>query len=96
MNHLFDKFAQIGHNVENHVFDNDTPESFYACHAEKQLSLLTKEPIGISKGMCPDCKKYFKKLAVFEKRTIYTADPKSIQIFYSNGEYYQFKFPLKK
>lgn len=96
LNQLFSEFKKIGHDISNHAFDNDTPGSFYACHAEKQLSLLTEEPIGISKGMCPNCKKYFKKLAVFEKRTIYTADPKSIQIFYSNGEYYQFKFPLKK
>lgn len=90
LNHLFDKFAQIGHNVETHAFDNDTPGSFYACHAEKQLSLLTKEPIGISRVMCEDCEKYFEKLSICENRTIYTADPDRIMIFYCNGEYYEF------
>ena len=49
-------------------------EVFYACHLEKQLSLITKETIGISKGICSNCKKYFQKLAVFEKQTIYIAD----------------------
>lgn len=91
---LFNQFDLIGHTVKSSGLDNNNPGSFYACHAEKQLSLLTNRPIGISRRMCEDCEEYFHKLSTCKEHeiTIYTADPERIQIFYCDGEYYEIEF----
>lgn len=54
---------------------------YNASHAEKQLSIISDKPIGISQPMCKDSQNYFQQLAAAENRTIVTADPNTVRIF---------------
>jgi hypothetical protein len=85
---MFDYCNKIGHELPAKVpdfYDNGIKGSFFACHAEKQLSLLTDKPIGISKPMCSNCVEYFSKHAVHTKQVKITTDPKTTRIFFPNG-----------
>jgi len=83
---VFAKCNEIGYVLINSgAADQGVPGQYNACHAEKQLSLITKNPIGISRIMCQDCKRYFSKLAIAEKRIIITSDPEGVRIFYPDG-----------
>lgn len=85
---MFDYCKEIGHELPAKMpdfYDNGIKGSFFACHAEKQLSLLTDKPIGISKPMCPNCVEYFSKHAIHTKQVKITTDPKKTRIFFPNG-----------
>ncbi len=66
--------------------DNGVEGSFFACHAEKQLSLLTSEPIGISRDMCNDCIAYFQKHSTATQKLLVATDPKVTRIFFPSGK----------
>jgi len=90
---MFDYCKKIGHELPPKVpafYDNGREGSYFACHAEKQLSLLTDEPIGISRDMCPDCVEYFKKHAAYTNQVKITADPKKTRIFFPDGRVEEF------
>lgn len=85
---MFDYCKKIGHELPPKTpscFDNGIEGSFYACHAEKQLSLLTDKPIGITKDMCDNCIEYFSKHAIHTKQVKITTDPTKTRIFFPNG-----------
>ena len=83
---VFRKSNEIGHILRNAgANDQGIPGQYYASHAEKQLSILSNEPIGISQPMCGDCQAYFKKLAIYEGKMYVTADPNTIRIFNPDG-----------
>lgn len=83
---VLDKSDEIGHTLARAGgLDQGIPGQYNASHAEKQLSIISKKTIGISKPMCNDCEKYFNKLAVKEGKSHITADPNTIRIFSSDG-----------
>ena len=85
---IFEYCKNIGHELPSKVpssFDNGIKGSFFACHAEKQLSLLTDKPIGITNDMCDNCIEYFSKHAIATKQVKVTTDPKTTRIFLPNG-----------
>ncbi|MCL1810485.1 MAG: DUF4280 domain-containing protein [Clostridiales bacterium] len=65
--------------------DHGVPGQFNASHAEKQLSCLTTDPIGVSQEMCEDCQAYFTALAQHEKRQVVIADPCCVRVFNPDG-----------
>ena len=76
----------IGHNLRNAgANDQGVPGKYNASHAEKQLSIISDKPIGISQPMCIDCQSYFRKLAVQEGNLYIVADPDIIRIFNPDG-----------
>ena len=76
------KSNEIGHDLRNTgANDQGVPGRYNASHAEKQLSIVSDNPIGISQPMCLDCQNYFNKLASSEGKTYVTADPHTIRIF---------------
>ncbi len=85
---MFDYCKKIGHELPAKIpscFDNGLEGSYYACHAEKQLSLLTDKPIGITKDMCQNCIEYFSKHAKYTGKVKITSDPLKTRIFFPNG-----------
>lgn len=83
---VFHKSNEIGHKLRSAgANDQGLPGRYNASHAEKQLSVLSDKPIGISQPMCKDCQDYFKKLSVSEGKEYVTADPKTIRIFKPDG-----------
>ncbi|WP_299050652.1 hypothetical protein [uncultured Actinomyces sp.] len=77
---------KIGHPRNSHNLDNGVLGRFYACHAERQLSITAKIPaIGVSKNVCNDCQEYFSRLAQYQGRDWYVADPSWTWIFHSDG-----------
>lgn len=85
---MFEYCKDIGHELPPKVpssFDNGIEGSFFACHAEKQLSLLTDKPIGITNDMCNNCIGYFSKHAIASKQVKVNTDPKVTRIFFPNG-----------
>lgn len=90
---MFDYCKEIGHELPPKVpafYDNGREGSYFACHAEKQLSLLTDKPIGISKDMCPNCVEYFKKHAAHTNQVKITTDPKKTRVFFPDGRIEEF------
>ena len=86
-----DKAAEMGYVLTPAgARDNGKPGQFNASHAEKQLSCLTTDPIGVSQEMCEDCQAYFAALAQHEERTVVIADPGCVRVFNPDGsvEYY--------
>lgn len=67
------------------LFRYGIPGKYNASHAEKQMSIISDKPIGISNTMCKDCRDYFCTLAIHSGRTIVTADPQYVRIFQSDG-----------
>jgi hypothetical protein len=84
---IADHCDKIDHNLPMHPQDKDWDGQWNACHAEKQLSMKTTEPIGISKEMCENCQNYFRKQAQFKGKTLVTKDPKTTRIFYPDGTF---------
>jgi hypothetical protein len=86
---VMDYCNKIGHEVPPPIpdmLDNGIEGSFYACHAEKQLSLLTDKPIGVSKEMCQNCIEFFQKHAKHLGQAKIITDPKVTRIFHPNGK----------
>lgn len=89
---VFHKSNEIGHKLRNAgACDQGIPGRYNASHAEKQLSVLSDKPIGISQPMCKDCQDYFKKLSVNEGKEYVTADPETIRIFKPDGSVQEIK-----
>ena len=83
---VINKSNEIGHKLCNAgANDQGVPGRYNASHAEKQLSIISDNPIGISQPMCTDCQGYFKNLAIGEGREYVTADPNFIRIFSPDG-----------
>ena len=83
---VINKSNEIGHKLRNAgANDQGVPGRYNASHAEKQLSIISDNPIGISQPMCTDCQGYFKNLAIGEGREYVTADPNFIRIFSPDG-----------
>lgn len=63
------------------------PGRHYASHAEAQNVSLdpTQQVFGISNGMCPECRKFFSKVAQSTNTPKIVADPDSIKIFHPKG-----------
>jgi len=60
------------------------PGRYHATHAEVKMSILKpNKPIGVSKGMCKECKRWFKSLARHRKQTQIVVDPEKIRLFLS-------------
>lgn len=83
---MIKKSNEIGHELGNQgCRDHGVEGQANASHAEKQLSIISDNPIGISSPMCDDCKNYFKKLAISEGDTYVIADPDGVRIFSLDG-----------
>lgn len=83
---VINKSNDIGHKLRNAgANDQGVPGRYNASHAEKQLSIISDKPIGISQPMCTDCQGYFKSLAIGEGKEYVTADPNYIRIFSPDG-----------
>jgi len=84
---VFAKQKEIGHPTKPADFaDNGVPGQYYASHAERQLSITAVErEIGVSKPVCPDCQQYFSRLAQYEGKDWYVADPDGGWVFRSDG-----------
>lgn len=59
---------------------------FAASHAEKQLAVVNTKngvntPIGVSKEMCGDCRKFFRGHARYINQEVVVADPKFTRVF---------------
>ena len=79
---VINKSQEIGHDLRSAgANDQGVAGQYNASHAEKQLSIISDNPIGISQPMCTDCQNYFTQLSVAENRTIVTADPNTVRIF---------------
>ncbi|VBB06149.1 phage late control gene d protein (gpd) [Lucifera butyrica] len=84
---VMDYSEEIGHKLKNSGSnDHGIPGQFQACHAEKQLSLLTDSPIGVNRKMCTDCQGYFQKHAAYTGEEKFVTDPEMTRIFHPNGE----------
>lgn len=89
LDQIFDYSKKIGHELpakKPKFLDNGIAGSWNACHAEKQLSLLTDEPIGISRDMCSNCITYFQKHAIHSNKVKITTDPIKTRLFFPSGE----------
>ena len=83
---VIEQCNDIGHNLRSAgAKDQGILGKYNASHAEKQMSIISDKPIGISNPMCKDCKEYFSTLANSLGRTIVTADPQCIRIFQADG-----------
>jgi hypothetical protein len=82
---VMSKCYEIGHTLKTDIFDNGIPGQYNASHAEKQLSLLSNNALGVSKPMCLDCIECFKKLAKKLKVEKVVADPNVTRIFMADG-----------
>jgi len=83
---VINKSGEIGHTLRPAgAADNGISGQFNASHAEKQLSLLSNKPIGVSSAMCDDCIEYFRKLAMHLNVEKIVCDPNKIRIFNPNG-----------
>ena len=79
---------KISHKLEPHVVYDQKgfPGSFSACHAEKQVALLSpNHPVGVSKPMCVDCRKFFSKLARSRNVDQVVTDPICTRTFKVDG-----------
>jgi hypothetical protein len=66
----------------------------FASHAEVKMSALRpNKPIGVSKEMCPQCQRWFRRLAKHRGTMQAVADPKNLHVFDSNGRQRKFKNP---
>ncbi|HIS63710.1 MAG TPA: hypothetical protein IAC14_16015 [Candidatus Scybalomonas excrementigallinarum] len=89
---IIDKSQEIGHNLRNAgANDQGIKGKYNASHAEKQLSLKTDKPIGISQPMCQDCQNYFRCLAISESKNFVTADTNMVRIFKPDGSVINYK-----
>ncbi|WP_181575152.1 hypothetical protein [Actinomyces sp. Z5] len=81
------KQREIGHPpVDMGGRDHGVLGQCKASHAERQQSLIAKEPdIGVSKNICPDCMGYFRKLAAYEGREWRVTDPRGTWLFRPDG-----------
>lgn len=83
---VIDKSNEIGHKLRNSgANDQGTPGKYNASHAEKQLSIISEQPIGISQPMCSDCQNYFKQLSIKSGKVYIIADTNTIRIFNPDG-----------
>jgi hypothetical protein len=83
---VISKSAEIGHDLKPAgALDQGISGQFNASHAEKQMSLLSSKPIGVSRAMCSDCIEYFKKLAKYTGTEKVVADPDMTRIFMTDG-----------
>lgn len=57
-----------------------------ASHAEKQLSIISSDPIGVTKPMCKDCQSYFSTLAQSSGKEYVVADPNVTRVFTPDGK----------
>ncbi|MCB9107682.1 MAG: hypothetical protein H6633_26025 [Anaerolineales bacterium] len=66
--------------------DKGVSGRYVASHAEKQAAQWApNQPIGVTRGMCGDCQRYFKSLAKRTKRLQVVADPNVVRIFHTDG-----------
>ena len=65
--------------------DQGVTGKYNASHAEKQLSIISDQPIGVSEKMCKDCRNYFQALASRGRKQYVVADPNYIRIFNPDG-----------
>lgn len=79
---MFPHCKKIGHQLTPHMGDNGVSGRFNACHAEKQLSMRTTEPIGVSRPMCKNCKNYFQKQSKYQGKALIVKDPQATRIFF--------------
>jgi hypothetical protein len=65
---------------------------YHACHAEKQLAVLTTDTrLAISQPMCDDCRAFFRRLAQARKTTHIVKDPHHMHVFLPDGSAYELK-----
>ena len=84
INDIIHESEKIGHNLSLGR-DNGIRYSYFATHAEKQLSVLSDKPFGITNPMCPDCQNYFTQRANNYGIDIYAADAEAVRIFRADG-----------
>ena len=62
---------------------------YHACHAEKQLAVLTADTVfGTSLRLCPDCYAFFRQRARHERKTYVIAEPRCVKVFLPDGSVY--------
>jgi hypothetical protein len=63
--------------------DWGVPGKSVASHAEKQAALFVPNtPIGVTRGMCSDCRKFFPVIAMKSKQIQVVADPNVVRVFH--------------
>ncbi|MBN2533273.1 MAG: DUF4157 domain-containing protein [Spirochaetales bacterium] len=91
---VLNKENEIGHTIRGSYTDakiGDTPlkGSYYACHAEKKMSILAPNKPIVIKGpstVCFDCEEYFIKLAKYTNKPQIIVNTKNINIFIPGEE----------
>jgi hypothetical protein len=84
---------EIGHRFAPHELDRlhrkGKAGNYHACHAEKQLAVLTEDTcLGTSQALCSDCQSFFRKLAEDRKKTYVVAEPRRVKVFLPDGSVY--------
>ena len=83
---VMQKASEIGHELKgNKLLDQGVEGRYNASHAEKQLSIVSDQPIAVSKPMCADCQAYFKALAQSSGKPYTVADPNVVRVFAPDG-----------
>jgi len=78
--------ARIGFTFATDPRDDGVPGRFYGSHAEVQMpEIAPNEPFAVSKGMCPECQRYYTAIAQDSGLTQVVADPYRVRIFYPDG-----------
>ncbi len=78
--------ARIGFTFATDARDDGVPGRFYGSHAEVQMpEIAPNEPFAVSKGMCPECQRYYTAIAQDSGMIQVVADPYRVRIFYPNG-----------
>ncbi len=87
-----DQVRELAHDLNEYEFTNGGASDqgevgrYYASHAEKQAAVLSpNKPIGVSKPMCLDCRKFFRELAKEKDKIQIVADPEKTRIFKPDG-----------
>lgn len=91
-----DLAKKIGHRLRpsrrDQLRNGGWPGRYSACHAEKQLALLTSDTVlAVSQDMCDDCHAFFGKLARKYKQTYIVGEPGLIHVFLPDGSAYTVK-----
>jgi hypothetical protein len=80
---------EAGHEGERHIFDRrNDPGSYGRTHAERQAARkYPNRPIGVSKPMCSNCVRYFRRLAASRDIPQFVTDPVVTHVFMPDGRH---------
>lgn len=84
-NQVLDYGDRMGYDWRRHGFDRGVQGRYYACHAEKQLFMVSHDPMSVSRPMCPDCQQFFRHAAYAERENLIVVQPGQANLFMPDG-----------